>query len=98
MSWKNYIPGMGEMTTLDRVRKLEKKAGTLPVIFALFFTEALKTAIANVPIAIGNTVKFLLASIIIALIYIYEDKKEVAVEKAKDTAEKAKDKASKGGD
>jgi hypothetical protein len=91
MTLKDFIPGLGDRTTAKRIRDLEKKAGTLPVIFALLFTESIKSAIANLQIYLPNPIKFFIASIIVAIFYIYEDERKNVAKKGKEKASGAKD-------
>jgi hypothetical protein len=86
---KELCPGVGEKTTRQRIKELEKKAATLPVIFALLFTEAIKSTIGMIPvphITIPTPVKFLIAALIVAVIYIYEEDAGMYAERAKDVA------------
>lgn len=76
MDPKTLIPNFGEESTLDRWKRLEKKAATLPVLFALFFSEAVKiTALSitelNRGVAIDVGSMLVLAGIT-ALLYVYE--------------------------
>ena len=49
MRLRDVIPGLGKSKTRRRIKKLEQKAGTLPVMFALFFTEFIKIATLAIP-------------------------------------------------
>lgn len=87
---KELLPGFGEKTTRQRIKELEKRAATLPVIFALLFTEAIKSTIGLIPvpyITIPAPVKFLIAALIVAAIYIYEEDAGMYAEKAKEKVE-----------
>lgn len=109
---RELIPGVGDRTARQRLRDLEKKAGTLPVIFALLFTEGVKTFVAGLPIPfvpetawfhfILQGLKFILLSLVVAWAYVYEDERreytEKAKEKATDTKDKVKDKAKEAKD
>lgn len=106
---KELVPGLGDKRTTKRIRELEKNAGTLPVIFALFFTEAIKITAAGIPIPfvpetawfhfLGEALKFLLMAIAIGLAYVFEDERQKAIEtaqnKSKEKAEKVKDTVTK---
>jgi hypothetical protein len=105
----SIVPGAGNKTTAKRVRELEQRAGTMPVIFALLFTEAIKSFIGRMEIPfihLPSTYKFLIASLVVAVLYIYEDERKEATSKAKDAAsegtkkaaEKAKDVKDKASD
>jgi hypothetical protein len=76
MSPKDFIPWIGKESTFSRWKRLEKKAATLPVLFALFFSKAIEITVLNITeltrgvmIDIGSM--FMLA-VITALIYVYE--------------------------
>jgi len=102
---RELVPGLGDKRTTKRIRELEKNAGTIPVIFALFFTEAIKITAAGIPIPfvpetawfhfLLEALKFLLIAILIALMYVFEDERnkvvETAQQKSKEKAEKVKD-------
>lgn len=104
---KEVVPGVGEKSTKKRLRELEEQAGTLPVIFALLFTEAIKILVAGIPVPFLEAVpgfqfvlealKFFLLAIAIAIAYIYENERRkvigMAKEKAQEKSEQAKDKA-----
>jgi hypothetical protein len=84
----DLIPGQGERKTARRLKELQREAGTLPIIFALLFTESIKSAIALTPIPLPSPAKFFIASVLVGMAYIYDDKKrraEQAASKAKDT-------------
>lgn len=103
---KSIIPGLGEKTTRKRLRELEEKAGTLPVVFALLFTEAIKITVAGIPIPfvpqtawfhfLIEALKFLLLAIAVGMAYVFEaERREVigmAKEKAQEKTEETKDK------
>lgn len=78
MDIRELIPGLGEKTTRQRVKELEKEAGTLPVIFSLFFTEALKEGVIAIPFlesfpeSVAISIQMTIASAIVALIYVYQ--------------------------
>lgn len=87
---KQLIPGLGEKTTRQKIRELEKKAATLPVIFALLFTESLKGFInfISIPyITVPSPVKFFIAAMIVALLYIYEANAGMYAKEVKETVE-----------
>lgn len=107
VSMKELIPGAGEKSAKERLRELEEQAGTLPVIFALLFTEAIKILVAGVPVPfleavagyqfILEALKFFLLAIAIAVAYVYEAERRkyigMAKEKAQEKTEEAKEKA-----
>jgi hypothetical protein len=99
---KSLIPGLGDRTTKKRLRELEKQAGTLPVIFALLFTESVKTFIGGIPIVFlpetapfrfaVEALKFLLLALVIGALYIFEEERREYSEAAKDKAQTVKEK------
>jgi len=81
MNLKEFVPGYGEKSTRKRIHELERRAGTLPVMFALFFTEAIKIAALEIPLlthgmgvteATADVIRMLLLSVIVGSIYIYD--------------------------
>lgn len=98
---KEVVPGVGEKSTKKRLRELEEQAGTLPVIFALLFTEAIKITVSGIPIPyvpetawfsfIIESLKFMLLAIAVAAAYVFEEERREYVKKAKDKAEEVTD-------
>lgn len=84
MSLWSYIPTRGEMSTRKKIKKLEREAGSLPIIFGVFVTKVFENAVL---LDLMAAARFGIAAIVTALIYIYN--KEVA-SAARETAEKAK--------
>lgn len=78
MQFKELVPGSGEKSTRKRIKELEEKAGTLPVIFSLFFSEGLKTAVLAIPFLErfpelwATTVQMFLVSFMVGAIYVYQ--------------------------
>jgi len=81
MDLKQLLPGYGEHSTRKRIHDLEKEAGTLPVIFALFLTEGIKLAVSSIPFFDGvnglwggfiDAAQMFLVAIIVGLIYVYD--------------------------
>lgn len=76
MKIKDFIPMMGKSDTVQRYKDLEKKAATLPIFFALFFSESIKIAALAFPQYTPDTtfdiVKMFVAALIVGIIYIYE--------------------------
>jgi len=76
MKLKDLVPWIGNDKTAKRWRELEKKAGTLPVFFALFFSEFVKILTLSFPNYSMNTIVDLIVlfvlSVIIATIYVYD--------------------------
>lgn len=81
MKLKWLIPGETDVNTLQRLRQLEQKAGTLPVMFALFFTKAIEITVLAIPpfipipnfiLPLFDAIKMLLAAIIVGVIHVYE--------------------------
>ena len=76
MNLKHLLPWVGKDKTAKRWRELEKKAGTLPVFFALFFSEFVKILTLSFPNYSMNTIIDLIVlfvlSVTIAIIYVYD--------------------------
>lgn len=82
MDLKWLVPGKGDHQTLQRLRELEQKAGTLPVMFALFFTKAIEITVLAIPpvfitlpkfiAPLFDAIKMLVAAIIVGIIHVYE--------------------------
>jgi len=76
MNLKHLLPWVGKDKTAKRWRELEKRAGTLPVFFALFFSEFVKILTLSFPNYSMNTIVDLIVlfvlSVIIATIYVYD--------------------------
>ena len=83
----DLVPGSGDRNAVRRLRELQRQAGTLPIIFALLFTESIKSAIASMPVPIPLPVKFFIAALIVGVLYVYDDK----VRRTRQAAEQAKD-------
>ena len=73
MTWKAYVPTLGDKTLRQKIRELEREAGTLPVIFALFFFEFLKSTVASIPVGVTNNVKYLIMAGLVAIIFVREE-------------------------
>ena len=73
---KHLIPGLGNPETIKRFRELEKRAATLPVLFALFFSEGVKIMALSITeldkAVIIDVSSMLLLAAITALLYVYE--------------------------
>lgn len=101
---KSLIPGFGEKTSKKRIKELEEEAGTLPVIFALLFTESIKIAVVGLPTPffpdsswfhfIGESLKFLFMAVLVGVLYVFEEERKMYKEKASDVKDKAAGKAS----
>jgi len=87
--WKAWIPGAGDKTVRSRLSELEDKAGTVPVLFALFLNEALKVNVSDWPIPGPVEVNYLLIAFILGCGYVYRDRKARYAKKAKDKAKEA---------
>ena len=81
MNPKELIPWYGGKSAKQRFKELEQKAGTLPVMFALFFTEAIKITALSIPFLHGmemlpqgiiDAFQMLVAAIIVGIIYVYD--------------------------
>lgn len=84
MRIRDFLPMVGQSGTVQRYKDLEKKAATLPVFFALFFSESVKIAALAFPQYTPSTkmdiAKMFIAAVIVAIIYIYELDEAVADE------------------
>jgi len=104
MSLRSLVPFRGNKTTRKRIKELEEKAGTLPIFFSLFVLEGVKNIVAaleytapfgvvfNTSVAFQG-VKFFLLGIAVGILFIYEDERRQAADKAKEKAGEAKQKA-----
>lgn len=76
MNLKHLLPWVGKDKTAKRWRELEKRAGTLPVFFALFFSEFVKILFLSFPSYSMKTtldlIVLLVLSVITATIYVYD--------------------------
>lgn len=74
---KEIIPGVGEEKTINKLEELEKRAGTLPVIFAVLFTHSILGAVASIPMMMPNYMKYFITSIAVGIIYLYTHENEM---------------------
>ena len=85
MNLKHLVPWMGKDKTAKRWRELEKRAGTLPVFFALFFSEFVKILTVSFPNYSINTIidllTMLILSVLTAFIYVYDIDGDVITDK-----------------
>ena len=76
MNPKHFIPGLGNSGTAKRFRELEKRAGTLPVLFALFASEAIKITTLAFPSYTRDVyidiATMIILSIVTGALYVYE--------------------------
>jgi uncharacterized membrane protein (DUF485 family) len=81
MNPKHLLPWYGGKSAKQRFKELEEKAGTLPVMFALFFTEAIKITTLSIPFLHGmdmlpqgiiDAFQMFVAAIIVGIIYVYD--------------------------
>lgn len=73
---KHLIPGLGNPETAKRFRELEKRAGTLPVLFALFASEGIKMAALGFPSYSNSQVADIVTvtglAVLIGVVYVYD--------------------------
>ena len=73
---KHLIPGLGNPETMKRFRELEKRAGTLPVLFALFASEGIKIAALGFPnyssSQTADIVAMALLAVVTGVVYVYD--------------------------
>lgn len=80
-------------TVRQRVWELEQKAGSLPTLFAVLIGAYITAEARHIPIFIvPERYRILIAAIIVAIIFIYRDKRERAKQKAKEAKDKVKGK------
>lgn len=70
-----------------RLRELEHRAGSLPVLFALFFHESLKALILSFGVPVPNWIKMGMGAVLIAGLYVYDVRLREAAQAAKEKAE-----------
>lgn len=92
VDWDKWLPGNLDATTLNRLRELERQAGALPILSALFFQEGIKQMATFLNIPIPNFVRMFLLAFAFGGAYIYHDKRYRAWQKAKEQAKKQKSK------
>lgn len=81
MAWKSFIPLAGKKSVRRKLNEIEDEAGTLATIFGVLFAKVIEQMVV---LKFGDAVKFLIASMMVALIYIY---KHEAKKKAKEVKE-----------
>lgn len=87
MNWRRLIPGYGDKTVRNRIWELEKKAGSLPTLFAVLLGAYIVDEAKNFPIEyLSPRYRVLIAAITVAVLFIYRDKRERAVKRARDKA------------
>lgn len=96
VDWKQWLPGSEDATTLHRLRELEKEAGALPILSALFFHEGLKQLALYFNILIPNFIRMFMLSIFFGVAYVYHEKRYRAWQKAKEQAQKQASKLDQG--
>lgn len=91
-----YKPEWVSYDTLQRLKKLEKKVGSLPILFALFFQHSISSFVMDVSnvfmsygIPLTHWMVNLIAAMIIAYIYIRNITSVDLINKANDVKEKA---------
>jgi len=85
------MPSDDDKSYVTRIRRLEKRVGSLPVLFALFFQHAISNLAIEYTHPLPHWLVYFIISIVIAWIYIREiDKKDIE-QAAKNAKEKAKD-------
>lgn len=72
---------------LRRLRELEHRAGSLPVLFALFFHESIKNLILSLDVPVPGWVRMTLMALLLAVIYVYDVRLREAAQAAKEKAE-----------
>jgi len=81
MRLREVMPWMGERSARQRLHDLEERAGTLPVLFALFFSEAVKIASLNLPVAervisgppwVAECIQMAALAAVVGVVYVYD--------------------------
>ena len=85
MSLWSYIPGRGPKTTRQKVKKLEREAGSLPIMFGVFITKIFENMVVG---QFRLALNFLAAAVVVAVLYIYS--REIK-EAAQNTADKVEE-------
>lgn len=88
VDWKKLLPGSEDSSTIHRLRELEKEAGALPILSALFFHEGLKSLALFFNIPIPTFIRMFMLSILFGGAYVYHEKRYRAWQKAKEQAQK----------
>ena len=84
MSLRSYIPGLGEKTTRQKVKKLEQEAGSLPIMFGVFVTKIFENLVVG---KFNLALNFVAAAVVVGLLYIYSREIKQKVDSAKDKVE-----------
>lgn len=87
VDWKKWLPATEEADIITRLRELERRAGALPVLSALFFHEGLKQLALFLNIPIPGFIRMFMLSIFFGLAFVYADKRHRAWQKAKEKAQ-----------
>lgn len=83
MSWYSLLPYVGEQSARAKISELESEAGSLPIIFGVVFGKAIEGIVRwNLNI----TLRFLAASVVVAIVYIYRREVKRKAKEAKDAA------------
>jgi len=76
---------------IHKLRKLEKQAGSLPVLFALFFQHSISQLISYISGPVPNWLVYLICASVVGWVYVKEISGKDISEAAKETSEKVKD-------
>ncbi len=82
MTWRDYVPFAGQKTVRQRLAELEDEAGSLVIIFGTMFTKTFESIITG---RYQLSIRFALAALATAIIYIY---RREAVKTAKEVGDK----------
>jgi len=85
MSLRSCIPFLGKKTARQKIRELEKEAGSLPIIFGVFVTKIFENIVVWKPRLALN---FSIAALVVGVVYVYGQEAKKA---AKETAEKVEE-------
>lgn len=91
--WRDWIPGYEDKRVRQRIWELEQKAGSLPTLFAVLLGSYIVSEAQHSPIPfLPPRYKVLIASVIVAVLFIYRDQRERAAKRAKEQVEKIRQK------
>lgn len=68
MTYKSLIPFHGNKKVREKIEEIEDEAGSMPVIFGVLFGKVIEHMVA---LNFANAGKFLFASTVVAVVYVY---------------------------
>jgi len=89
MSWKSWIPFHGDYTVRKKLQELDQAGVGVPMIIILLFTKGVELVIKGfgqeIPIPLWAT--FILAGLLVLIVYVYDKQLKRKASKAKDKVE-----------